>query len=295
LQRVLAAIREYRPARFYVFADGWKKGNSQEMEDCLRARRLVRKEVNWPCRASFHFSTRNRGLKASVEKGLTHVFRRVSEAIVLEDDCVASPAFFLFCEENLKKHRRDSGLMSISGSCFVDPGVPIPGRAYLSRYPHCWGWATWRRAWKKYRGSVPLGVLRGILQHQRFPSAERNYWSRVAGELARGTMSSWAYFWIWAHWRHRSRALTPAVNLVKNIGFDRTARNTREVAKLPGTRQGSSTQALSGAVVTTRESEGLDRSVFRNHYLAMSGRRGWQQKISDRWKQLFGFLEKAGP
>ena len=295
MRRVLEAIRKYRPARFFVFADGWQKGNLQEEKDCRQARKLVQQAVNWPCQASFHFSSRNRGLKTSVEKGLTLVFRRVSEAIVLEDDCVASPAFFSFCEKNLKKHRRDSMIMSISGSCFVEPDVPIPGRAYLSRYPHCWGWATWRRAWNRYRGSVALATLRGILERQNFPSAERSYWSRVAGELARGTMSSWAYFWIWTHWRHGGRALTPAVNLVKNIGFDRTARNTREVAKLPGTRQGSFPQVLSGAVATIKESERLDRSVFRNHYLAMSGRRSWQQKITDRWKQLFRFLDKAGP
>jgi len=294
LRQVLGAIRKYRPSRFFVFADGWQRGNGKEEQECRRARRLVEQSVKWPCQISLHFSSQNKGLKTSVEQGLAHVFRRVSEAIVLEDDCVASPAFFSFCEENLKKHRRDSMIMSISGSCFVELGVPIPGRAYLSRYPHCWGWATWARAWRRYRGAISPGALRKILDRQRFPKPEHEYWSRVAGQLAGKKMSSWAYFWLWAHWSHGGRALSPAVNLVRNIGFDSTARHTRELAKPLVVRMGNPSLAFQGSVLPIPESENLDRSVFRNHYRRMAGRRGWREKITDRLRLLLPGWTRGG-
>lgn len=294
LRQVLGAIRKYRPSRLFVFADGWQRGNGKEEQECRRARRLVEQSVKWPCQISLHFSSQNKGLKTSVEQGLAHVFRQVSEAIVLEDDCVASPAFFSFCEVNLKKHRRDSMIMSISGSCFVEPGVPIPGRAYLSRYPHCWGWATWARAWRRYRGAISPGALRKILDRQRFPTPEHEYWSRVAGQLAGKKMSSWAYFWLWAHWSHGGRALSPAVNLVRNIGFDSTARHTRELAKPLVVRMGNPSLAFQGSVLPIPESENLDRSVFRNHYRRMAGRRGWREKITDRLRLLLPGWTRGG-
>ena len=227
-----------------------------------------------------------------MERGLSQVFARVPEAIILEDDCVAAPAFFKFCEDNLRKYRRDSMVMSISGSCFVKQSVPIPGCAYLSRYPHCWGWATWRRAWKKYRGLVTPENLRRILDRQDFPSEEKRHWGRVTRELAQGRMSSWAYYWIWAHWRLCARSLIPAVNLVTNIGFDSTARHTRELSKPLAVRRGKPGSVMKGPVLSPVQSEVLDRSVFRNHYQRMSGRRGWWQKIADRWCRWAGLSQK---
>lgn len=282
LRQVLGPIRAYRPPRLFVFADGWAQGDSKEKSACQKARRMVRREVDWPCRTFFRFSPEKMGLKTSVEKGLHHVFTQVPAAIILEDDCVASPEFFKFCEENLRKYQKDQKIMSLSGSCFVENRIPIPGRAYLSRYPHCWGWATWRRAWKKYQGGLRTNALRRILDRQGFPAQERAHWSRVVAELASGGISSWAYLWIWAHWRNGARALTPAVNLVRNIGFDSTARHTRELAKPLLVHMGHPSLALQGPVLSIPQSDKLDRSVFRNHYRRMAGRRGWWEKITDR-------------
>lgn len=286
LRRVLRAIRAYCPSRLFIFADGWDKRDPKEKKACQAARRLVKEEVDWPCQALYQFSTKKIGLKTSVEKGLCQVFSKVPAAIILEDDCVASPEFFKFCEQNLRRYRRDHKVMSLSGSCFVDEKISIPGRAYLSRYPHCWGWATWKRAWRKYQGELKTDTLQKILHRQFFPAQETAHWSRIVLELVRGGISSWAYFWIWAHWKNGARALTPAVNLVRNIGFDATARHTRELAKPLLVRTGNPRLALQGSVVRISMSEFLDRSVFQNHYRRMAGRRSWWEKITDRLRWL---------
>jgi len=286
LRRVLQGIRAYRPSRLFIFADGWAKGDSREKRACQTARRLVKQEVDWPCRCVLRCSSDKMGLKQSVEAGLRQVFRQAPEAIVLEDDCVASLKFFQFCEKHLHGYRMNPEVMSISGNCFADPAVSIPGGAYLSRYPHCWGWATWRRAWRKYRGRVPARDLQRILSRQKFPFREKLHWSRVISQLGRGQMSSWAYFWVWAHWQHGARVITPAVNLVTNIGFDATARHTRELAKPLLVRMGNGQEMAHGVVISAEKSEPLDRSVFQSHYQRMSGRRNWWVKMTDRLKAL---------
>ena len=294
LRKVLRAVQFYRPTRIFIFGDGWAPGDEKEEAACRKARALVGRAVNWPCRRFLFYSHRKLGLKTSVERGLSQLFAKVPEAIILEDDCVATPAFFKFCEENLRKYRRDPMVMSISGSCFVEESVPISGRAYLSKYPHCWGWATWARAWRKYRGAISPGALRKILDRQRFPKPEQEYWSRVAVQLAGKKMSSWAYFWLWAHWSHGGRALSPAVNLVRNIGFDSTARHTRELAKPLLVRTGNPSLVFQGPILSIPESENLDRSVFRSHYRRMAGRRGWREKITDRLRLLLPGWTRGG-
>jgi len=279
LQRVLRPIRGYRPDRLYVFADGWRRGNTAEESACRKARACIRKQVDWPCRLIFCESSSRLGLKQSVERGLRRVFREVERAIILEDDCVASRPFFVFCEEALKKYEKDHSVMSISGSCFVGPETAIPWHAYRSRYPHCWGWATWRRAWRNYRGKMSLMELRTILEAQGFPGCERSHWRRVAGQLSRNLLSSWAYFWMWSLWRSGGRALNPAVNLVKNIGFDSTAHHTRDLGGRLAIRQGRLPLGKHLDVAGAGPSEILDRSVFQNHYRMMSGRRSWLEKL----------------
>lgn len=288
LRQALQPIRAYRPRRLFVFADGWKKGDAREEALCRGARDVVRRGVDWPCRLAMSCSSRRLGLKTSVERGLRRVFREVSQAVILEDDCVAQAGFFDFCEKGLRKFALDSGVMSISGSCFVASGVSIPAHAFLSRYPHCWGWATWRRAWRRYRGRLAHRELLEALRKQNFSPQEGSHWERIAGQVSRGELSSWAYFWMWAHWRTGSLALTPAINLVRNIGFDSTARHTRELAAPLRVRAGRRSRWQGLTTLAAAESRGLDRSVFQNHFWVMSGRRGWLDKIRCALRRLIG-------
>lgn len=288
LRQVLRPIRAYRPRRLFVFADGWKKGDTGEEALCREARDLVRRGVDWPCRLVMSCSSRRLGLKTSVERGLRRVFREVSQAVILEDDCVAQAGFFDFCEEGLRKFALDRTVMSISGSCFVAPGIPIPAPSFLSRYPHCWGWATWRRAWRQYRGRLGHGELLAAVRRQDFSCRERFHWERVAGQMSRRELSSWAYFWMWTHWRMEGLALTPAVNLVRNIGFDSTARHTRELAAPLRVRAGRRSRQKGLSTLSAGESRELDRSVFQNHFWLMAGRRGWLDKIRSALRRWVG-------
>ena len=155
LKKVLLGIRKYRPSRMFCFADTWQEGNENEKKQCLRARAALLAGIDWPCRLDMRYAKKKLGLKKNVETGLAHVFRKVSSAIVMEDDCIPTKEFFRFCEEGLSRHRDNHKIMSISGSCFLSAKRRVNASAYLSRYPHCWGWATWRRAWKRYSGHYP--------------------------------------------------------------------------------------------------------------------------------------------
>jgi hypothetical protein len=153
----------------------------------------------------------------------------VEAAIVLEDDCLPHPTFFRFCEELLERYRDDERIMAISGDNFQFGRQRSKYSYYFSRYPHCWGWATWRRAWQHYDGDMDLWPviregrwLEDVLEGKRAVA----YWTRIFNRTYDGDINSWAYAWTLSCWAQSGLTALPNVNLVSNIGFGVAATHT---------------------------------------------------------------------
>ena len=287
LKKVLRGIRTYRPSRVFCFADAWEKGNTKEKNQCFRARATLRAGIDWPCRLEMRCALKKLGLKKNVETGLTHVFRKVPHAIVVEDDCVPTNKFFRFCDEGLRDHKNDPKVMSISGSCFLPSNKVVNAGAYLSQYPHCWGWATWRRAWRKYSAHYSPAALSRILENQNLSRGEKIHWQGVVHQIQVGKISSWAYFWMFAHWQAGSRSLNPTSNLVNNIGFDASAENTRDLGGKLKTRSNGDIFNQLLKLAPEAISRDWDKEVFINHYRRLSGRLGLIEKVVEKLHKLF--------
>ena len=114
-QKVLHAIAQVKPRKLYVVSDGPRSGLKGEVELVQECRNLV-SNIDWPCEVITKFSETNLGCKKSVVEGLDWVFSQEDEAIILEDDCVPTSDFFVFCEEMLNVYRLDTRVGSICGS-----------------------------------------------------------------------------------------------------------------------------------------------------------------------------------
>jgi hypothetical protein len=120
-----------------------------------------------------------------------------------------------------------------TGDNFQPEGFACDASYYFSRYPHCWGWATWRRAWDTYSDSMSdwpavrnTDWLRNI-----FPSRlEELYWRQIFDNTYAAKIQSWAYRWTYALWKHDLLTITPDRNLVTNIGTGLAATNTKTAA-----------------------------------------------------------------
>lgn len=288
LKKVLCGIRKYRPSKMFCFADTWEEGNENEKKQCLRARATLRAGIDWPCRLDLRCAVKKRGLKKNVETGLTQVFQKVPHAIILEDDCVPTKEFFRFCEEGLRRHQSDSKVLSISGSCFLPTETAVNASAYFSQYPHCWGWATWRRAWRRYASHYSPATMRRILERQNLGREEKKHWQAVIHQIQVGQISSWAYLWMFAHWQNGSRSLNPTSNLVNNIGFDASAENTRDVGDRLKTRSHGDIFHQKCEIASDADSIRWDREVFFNHYRRLSGRLNLIEKVLVKLQRFLG-------
>lgn len=233
--RVFAAIRQAQPPQLFVIADGPRAGKVGEDEKCAATRAVV-EQVDWECEVRTNFSAVNLGCGLRPASGISWVFEQVGQAIILEDDCLPHPTFFRFCEEMLAYYRDDERVMHISGTNFLSERQRTDYSYFFSRYPFCWGWATWQRAWQHFDYELhdwPLVRDGGWLYDALGDASAARHWAGNFAEVhAEGKSHIWDFQWIFALWVHRGLSIIPQVNLVANIGFGQDATHTHDLADL---------------------------------------------------------------
>jgi hypothetical protein len=225
-ERVFQQIRAIKPKYLFVSADGPRLQKAGEAERCTQARAII-KQVDWDCELKTKFSEKNQGCKVSVSSAITWFFENVEEGIILEDDCLPDLSFFKFCQELLERYRNDQRIMHISGNNFQDGRRKGTGSYYASSLNHVWGWATWKRAWKKYDVTMAGYADDQDRFFKMFPDATiRNYWQKNFDLVYTNRKDTWDVQWQYTMFLHRGLALHPNVNLVSNIGFQTGATHT---------------------------------------------------------------------
>lgn len=231
--RVLAVLKDVRPARLFVIADGPR--NAEESQLCAETRKLI-DSVDWGCEVIKNFADENLGSGTRIATGLDWVFSQVEEAIILEDDCLPSNSFFVFCRELLSYYRNDARVMHIGGTnLFNLPWLErlpddYPFSYFFSRIPTCWGWATWRRAWKYFDfclGGWPEYSQSGYLGCALCDSNFREKWKTNLDGVYGGRQDIWDYQWVYACLSQNGLSIVPKYNLVSNYGFRADATHTK--------------------------------------------------------------------
>lgn len=231
--RVFEAIRQARPPRLYVAADGPRAGRDAEAALCAETRRVAT-AVDWDCEVKTLFRDDNKSCKIAVSDAIGWFFTHEERGIILEDDCLPVPDFFRFCDEMLERYQSDPRVMMVSGDNFVsrDSGLQFQDSYYFSTFGHIWGWATWRRAWAGYdvkmsQWSVPHGerLLKTV-----FPDIAplRRIWMETFSNVAAGKINTWDYQWNHHCWVNGGLSCVPECNLISNIGFDDRATHTTQ-------------------------------------------------------------------
>ncbi|MBD0261874.1 MAG: glycosyltransferase family 2 protein [Tolypothrix sp. Co-bin9] len=221
-EKVFEVIRQVKPSKLFVIADGPRIHREDEAEKCEATRAIIER-VDWDCEVIKNYSDINLGCAKRVYSGLDWVFNQQEETIILEDDCIPHPTFFRFCEELLEKYRHDTRISSISAQNVQFGHRRTNYSYYFSRYSHCWGWASWRRAWQHYDLNIKFwkevqaeNLLNDILMD---PKAI-NYWQRIFQSVYDNpTGITWDYQWTFACWMQSSLSIIPNMNLVSNVGI----------------------------------------------------------------------------
>jgi hypothetical protein len=226
---VFDAIRAARPPRLYVAADGPRTDRDDEPFKCAQVRRIATR-IDWPCQCHTLFRDQNLGCKIGVSEAITWFFTNEEEGIILEDDVIPLPGFFLYCDELLERYRADNRLAMISGNNPISHRFTASASYFFSRHSHIWGWATWRRAWARYDVTMQAWPAwreeRGLQSFSQGSTAFEHYWCDRFDRTFNGDIDTWDYQWTFACWYHDMLAAVPACNQTRNVGFRPDATHT---------------------------------------------------------------------
>jgi hypothetical protein len=215
---VFAEIRKARPKKLFIIADGPR--TPAETFLCEQTRAIV-ENIDWSCEIHKNYAGRNLGLKERISSGLNWFFENVEQGIILEDDCLPHQSFFRFANEMLERYKNDERIMMISGDNFL-PDFNIAESYLFSKYFSIWGWATWRRAWKKYDVTIKeWGVPENKKKLKKIYTQKYmiNHVSKLFDEIYSGKLVTWDVQWLYACLMNDGLSIVPRVNLISNIGI----------------------------------------------------------------------------
>jgi len=219
-RKTFDAIKNAKPKKLYFYSDKAKEGIPEDIEKNNQIRAYIN-EIDWECDLKTFFRETHVGsVYTSLFAAFDWIFENEEQAIILEEDCVPSMAFFDFCDQLLQKYKDDQRIWVISGNNFIEGYNPNKYDYFYSYFPFLWGWATWKNRWHKViRESLPYEKIK---EYKLFNQIYAN--SKAAKQALKFTKNiintpSWDYRFTISMKCNGGLGIIPKENLVSNIGL----------------------------------------------------------------------------
>lgn len=231
-RQVFEAIRQAKPPRLYIAADGARESREGEEAKVQAVREYVMSHIDWECEVKTLFREKNLGCKYAVSGAITWFFENEEMGIILEDDCLPSQSFFWFCEELLEKYKDDMRVGMISGDNFQKGIKRGEADYYFSIYNHIWGWASWANRWKNYDVDLKNFDDTKFIEKLFDNKKTLAYWTQTFQAMKKQLINTWDYQWTFTLWNNNQLTILPNTNMIENVGFGVDATHTTGESEL---------------------------------------------------------------
>lgn len=153
-KKVFEAVRQARPSKLYLYQDGARENNNEDVERIQECRKIA-ENIDWECEVHQLYQEKNYGCDPSEYMAQKWFFSHEEMGIVLEDDDVPAQRFFPFCKELLEKYKYDNRINMICGMNNLETADWCPYSYLFSRQGSIWGWASWKRVIDEWEEQVP--------------------------------------------------------------------------------------------------------------------------------------------
>lgn len=231
-KKTLKNIFLINPKKIYLISDGPK--DNTNMAKINKLRLIVEKEIKKrKIKYIKIYSNKNLGSERNIINGLNKIFKLEKKAIIIEDDCLVDKSFFKFSEKLLSFYQNNKKIWGITAQTFNDGHKK---NYYLSKYAHCWGWATWSDRWNvfDYRMKFWSKWIKSKFwsdKNNYIDYFEQIYWKEIYQKLYKKKLYSWNYRWQCFIWKKNGYFIHPNKNMVENIGFNSSSVNTKAESK----------------------------------------------------------------
>lgn len=147
LQRVLDAIQTQTklPDKLIVFSDGARVPT----DDGVSKVRKMLHSIDW-LDTEIIERPENFGCAQNIVQGLTTVFKKYSQVVILEDDVLPARHFFESMVLMLEHYYEDRQVFAVGSYPSVSNAiVDYPYDVIMSPRFSCWGWGTWAERWNR--------------------------------------------------------------------------------------------------------------------------------------------------
>ena len=210
-----------------IYSDGPK--NEKDSNKIYKIRKYL-KEIKGFKNVKIIERSKNYGLSKNVINGVSTIVKKYKKIIVVEDDLVVNKYFLKYMNNNLNLYEKDKKVASIHG--YVYPIKNIKNKIHVNSFfikgADCWGWATWLRAWKNFdkNGERLLKKINKQKKIKEFNFNDTyNYYQMLKDQVSNKN-DSWAIRWYASSFLKNMLTLYPTSTYVKNIGIDRTGKNS---------------------------------------------------------------------
>lgn len=227
LEQIIERVRQVHPRKMYLLGDGGRTPEEQiEVEKCRIA---VEKYIDWDCEIVRNYAVTNRGVYENIGKGARWVFEREKSAIFLEDDNLPEVTFFRYCEEMLDRYAKDTRILWVCGTNYLEKYEPEDGSSYVfSQHLMPCGWASWNDKFlKMYDGDMVHFEDRGMQKKLKYAyeckALYRQQLYAMAGtldKLKNHKSVSWDHQMCFSLRANSVYGIAPKYNQIKNIGVD---------------------------------------------------------------------------
>ncbi len=234
---VLERILSVNPEQLYVFQDGAREGNVNDIVRCQQVRELIEDLCTHQSTiTNLHtfYSDVNLGCGPGPATAISWFFEQVERGIIIEDDAVPNMDFFDYCEELLERYQWSEGTIKRGGenAIWAIGSMHLDNKTYGNGSYYCTmmnrtmcAWATWREAWKHFNlfmRDVSSVQMLDALKYYDCGRRMKRFWMNRFYEIQQLNYwhKSWdQQFWM-SIWLHHGKGIMPNVNLSTNIGFD---------------------------------------------------------------------------
>lgn len=230
----LNAIRNAKPKKLYISADGPREGNNSDRINCEKVQEIV-KNIDWDCDAKYRFLDQNLGCGYGPSTAISWAFESEDQLIILEDDCVPSISFFDYCNHCLDKYFNDERIWIISGLSQHENSKYFNDQDYIfTHYGHTLGWATWKRCWNYFDLDMkkwPVFIKQGGFLNTFLSMEEGMFFNKLYSRLACDknlNSHSWDFQHLLGIHTQGGISIVPSKNLIQNIGIIGTHSEKRQ-------------------------------------------------------------------
>lgn len=217
-----AAIKKAQPKKLYFYSNKAREEKPDEMARNQEVRSYIN-QIDWDCELKTWFRDEYVDVFTSIWGAIDWIFENEEKAIVIEEDVVASLAFFDYVDKLIDKYCFNENIWMISGNNAAPQYNPQGLSYFPSRLADIYGWASWRHIWKSFDRTLSYWPTYRNSNHLRkyWESTIIGYYYKKMGDRLFEnikTYNPWDFIFNNNRRKNNAFCIIPYTNLAQDIG-----------------------------------------------------------------------------